>query len=280
MTRDSRPAAPAPAVTRPGPGQPLSRAADLIRAEWIKLWSARTTYIALAAAAVATALIPLVVAHADVAYLQAGSPHGRTNVNAVALSFRGLAISQLLVATLGALTVTGEYANGAIRTTFAAVPQRGAVIAAKVTVLCVVVLAFGQAIAFGCFLATQVILQPVHLGQSLRSAHVLGAVLGAGAYLPVAAAIGVGIGTLARRTATALGTIVVLLFLLPGVASAFPAPWGNRISNALPSTAAQAISAVRVPAGMLTARAAALSLACYAVLLPAAAIVALRRRDI
>lgn len=154
MTRDSTPTAPATAVTRTGPGQPLSRAADLIRAEWIKLWSARTTYIALAAAAVATALIPLVVAHADVAYLQAGSPDGRTDVNAVALSFRGLAISQLLVATLGALTVTGEYANGAIRTTFVAVPQRGAVIVAKLAVLCVVVFAFGQAIAFGCFLCS------------------------------------------------------------------------------------------------------------------------------
>jgi hypothetical protein len=138
------------------------------------------------------------------------------------------------------VTVTDEYANGAIRTTFAAVPQRGAVIIAKLTVLCVVVFAFGQVIAFACFLATQAILHPAHLGMSLRSP--LGAVLGAGAYLPVAAAIGAGIGTLARRTATPLGTIVVLLFLLPGMAQAFPAPWSNRISNALPSTAAQAIS--------------------------------------
>lgn len=267
-------------MTRPGPGRPPGRAADLIRAEWIKLRSARTTYVALATAAVATLAIPLVVAHAQVAYLRSGSPHGPIQVNAVALSFRGLAISQLIVATLGALTVTGEYANGAIRTTFAAVPQRGAVIAAKVTVLSVVVLAFGELVAFGCFQATQLILDPAHQGLSLRSPHVLGAVLGAGAYLPVAAAIGAGIGTLARRTAAALGTIVVLLFLLPGMAQAFPAPWNSRISNVLPSTAAQAISTVSTPAGMLTARDAVLSLAAYAVLLPAVAIIALRRRDI
>jgi hypothetical protein len=280
MTRATRSAPPAAAAAQPGPGRPLSRAADLIGAEWIKLWSARTTLITLAAAAVATMLIPLVVAHADVSYLRAGSPHGPTDVDPVALSFRGLAISQLLVAILGALTVTGEYATGAIRTTFAASPQRGAVIVAKLTVLCAVVFAFGQAIAFGCFLATQSILHPAHLGLSLQSPHVLGAVLGAGTYLPVVAAIGVGIGTLVRRTAFALGTIVVLLFMLPGIAPAFPTPWSSRFSNVLPSTAAQAISAVRIPAGMLGPRAAALSLACYAVLLPAAAIVALRRRDI
>lgn len=50
--------------------------------------------------------------------------------------------------------------------------------------------------------------------------------------------------------------------------------------DVLPSTAAQAISTVSTPAGMLTTRDAVLSLAGYAVLLPAVAVIVLRRRDI
>jgi ABC-2 type transport system permease protein len=39
--------------------------------------------------------------------------------------------AMMLAAVVGALTICGEYGSGTIRTTFAAVPDRGRVLAAK-----------------------------------------------------------------------------------------------------------------------------------------------------
>lgn len=136
----------------------IRRGYDLLAAEWIKLWSVRSTYLALAAAAVATPVVSLGVAQANVSYIRSGQPHGPDQIDAMATSFRGIAIAQLIIGVLGALTITGEFSSGLIRSTFAATPQRGTVLAAKATVIGVVTLVFGQVLAFGVFLGTQTIL--------------------------------------------------------------------------------------------------------------------------
>ncbi|MFF3686085.1 hypothetical protein [Streptomyces sp. NPDC002187] len=46
----------------------------------------------------------------------------------------------LATGSIGALTVVGEYSTGQIRTTFAAVPARRSVVAAKVAVVTAVML--------------------------------------------------------------------------------------------------------------------------------------------
>src|SRR5262249_61234725 len=52
-------------------------------------------------------------------------------------SLIGLFIGQVAVGILGVLAITSEYATGMIRTTFAAVPRRRAVLAAKAAALVV-----------------------------------------------------------------------------------------------------------------------------------------------
>ena len=64
---------------------------------------------------------------------------------------------------LGALVVTNEYGNGLIRTTLAATPQRGLVLAAKAVLLGLVALAVSAVICFTAFLTGQALLSGGHL---------------------------------------------------------------------------------------------------------------------
>jgi ABC-type cobalamin/Fe3+-siderophores transport system ATPase subunit len=55
----------------------------------------------------------------------------------------GLALGQLVLGVLGVLAITAEFSSGMIRATFAAVPRRPMVLAAKAAVVAAVALAAG-----------------------------------------------------------------------------------------------------------------------------------------
>jgi hypothetical protein len=255
------------------------RTLDLLAAEWIKLWSVRSTYLALLAVAVATPAISLGVARAGATYLQSGQQMGRFEIDPMATSFRGIGLAQLIMGVLGALCITSEFGSGLIRATFAATPRRGAVIAAKVVVIGTVTLVFGQIVVIGCFLGTQAVLAPAQVNLSITAAGVPGALFGAGFYLAVVTLVGLGIGAIVRHTAAAIATIVAVFFLIPQVGSVLPKPWDVYFADLMPSTAAQEISTLTPNADLLSVGHAYAMLAGFAVLVPVAGALLLRRRD-
>jgi ABC-2 type transport system permease protein len=86
-------------------------------------------------------------------------------MNPLTSSFLGYGEYTVLpVTVLSVLTFTSEYASGLIRTTFTAVPQRWAVLAAKAAVTGAAALITGELLAFACFLFTQAILSGRHRG--------------------------------------------------------------------------------------------------------------------
>lgn len=257
----------------------IRRGYDLLAAEWIKLWSLRSTYLALAAAVVATPAISIGVAQANVSYIRSGRPHGPDQIDAMATSFRGIAIAQLIIGVLGALTITSEFGSGLIRTTFAATPQRGAVLTAKATVLGIVTLIFGQALAFSTFLGTQTILGRIHAGLGIGAPGVLRSVSSAGLYLTVVALLGLSIGALVRHTPAAIATVVVFFFLIPQIPGVLPIPWSYRFADALPSTATQQLTTLTPTTHLLTLTQSYLLLLGYAILMPLAGALVLHRRD-
>jgi len=269
------PAAPSP-VAVVGIGR---RATDLLASEWIKLWSVPSTYLALAVAAVAAPFISLSVAEANVSYLRSGLPNGPDHVDPMAISFRGVALAQLILAAVGALSITAEYGSGLVRTTFAAHPRRADVLAAKAILVAGVALVFGQVLALGCFLATQAVFVPVHIGLSLGTPGAVRAVSGAGLYLGVVSLLGLGLGAIVRHTAAAIVAVVVVFFLLPEIPSALPKPWDARIADLMPAVAAQQISSLRPDPALLTVGHAYALLAAYAVLLPVLGAIVVCRRD-
>lgn len=100
----------------------------------------------------------------------------------------------LPVSVLGVLAFSSEYATGVICTTFTAVPQRRAVLAAKAAVAGTVALIAGELLAFAAFFLTQAIVSGRHGGLSLSHPGVPGAVLAAGFLLPVCATVSLTLG--------------------------------------------------------------------------------------
>ena len=96
--------------------------------------------------------------------------------------FAGLALGQLAIGILGVLTLSTEFSSGSIRATFAAVPRRGRVLAAKAAVIAAVTLAAGEALAFAAFAAFRIAAPHGVPHPSLGQPGVLRAVLLAGAY--------------------------------------------------------------------------------------------------
>ena len=130
----------------------------------------------------------------------------------------------LAVGVLGVLAFSTEYDTGLIRTTFAAVPRRRAVLAAKAAVTGTVTLIAGQLVAFTSFFLVQAVLSGHHLGVSLSRPGVPGAVLADGILLFVVAMMGLGLGAIIRHTAGGIAAVAGLIFL-PAIGGLLPSPW-------------------------------------------------------
>ena len=111
--------------------------ADILAAEWLKLRTARSTWLVLGVLAVFTALM-LAVAWYFVATWDGLTPERRANAALGSLPTLMGWIASLIMAVFGAVAITSECANGMIRTTFLAMPNRALVLLAKAVVVAVV----------------------------------------------------------------------------------------------------------------------------------------------
>lgn len=263
----------------PALGGAPARFRDLVAAEWIKFRSVRSSYWALVGAVVPSLLVGILIAqNVSSAWARLSAEPG-FHFDALATSFDGFEFSQLVMGVLGVLLISSEYSSGLIRSTFAAVPQRGAVLLAKTAVIGSVALLCGEVLAFAAFFPVQAIMHGVGAGVSIGSPGALRAILVAGFYLAVLALVGLAFGTLLRHTAGAIAAVFGLVFLLPGVISAFPSPWNDRIGKFLPTNCVgQLISQQPHPADLSRPWSLVVLIAYPAVSLVCAGYV-LRRRD-
>ncbi|MFD5555064.1 ABC transporter permease [Streptomyces sp. NPDC127068] len=232
----ARPAAPAPAP---------ARFRHLLAAEWIKLWSLRSTHGVLGVGALTVIGINVnsAVSNADRLAHQPEPPPGASArpemlFDPLATAFVDPAWQLLMIiaAAVGAITVFGEYASGLIRTTFAAVPDRQAVIAAKATVVSAVMLALGTLVSGASFGLTQLLLRD-HGGLSLGSPGALRAVVAAALVAPLCALVGMAVGATVRHAAGSVVTVIALLLLLPAFFRGERYRWVKEIGNAMPLSA-------------------------------------------
>lgn len=220
-------------------GEPAARFRDLLAAEWLKLWSLRSTPWAYLVTALAVIGFNVGQAYdtyqywtdenagdAD-AFIRDGIPL------AEAFTSNAVVIHLLAAGAIGAATVAGEYGTGLIRTTFAAVPDRRAVMAAKAAVLAGVTTAFGTLVAFVSFFSTQAILSGRDIGVSLGHPGALRVVLASALLTPVAALTGMALGTLLRHMGSTLVATVAALLVLPMVVSP-DRYWSALIAHSLP----------------------------------------------
>jgi ABC-2 type transport system permease protein len=218
-----------------------------VHAEWLKLWSVRSTWLAVAAAVAFAVGLCLTGTVSVTRSWDTMAPADRAAFDAVGAAFGGLTFAQLAIGVLGVLAVTGEHASGTIAATLAAVPRRGVALLAKVLVVGGVALALGEALAFGTFALGQAVLDRHDLGVRLGDPGVLRAVSGAGLYLFVVAVVGFGLGALLRHPAAAVAALFAVVFLAYGVAKALEG-WSYVPSRLLLSNAGDVIGQVHATA--------------------------------
>jgi ABC-2 type transport system permease protein len=218
---------------------------EALHAEWTKLRTLPGTPWLLAAIIAAT------VAVSTAATSAVACPAGGCSVDPAKLSLTGIDLGQAVVAILAVLAISGEYSTGMIRTTLAAVPRRGTVLAAKAAVLTGLVLAAGTIAVLGCLLVGGLILPghgftPAHgyPPLSLGDGPVLRAAAGSVLYLALIALLSLGVATIIRDSGAAIGTVLGLLYLSPIIAAVVSSPhWHNSIERYAPMSAGLAIQA-------------------------------------
>src|SRR6516165_2615953 len=154
-----------------------------LRSEFTKIRSVRSTYWTLFAMIVITIGISALLSWGRIqdytsqpAVVQA---HTALDIRSHATQFSmfGLILGQLVIAVLGALTITSEYSTGMIRTSLTVMPRRGTVFAAKGVVFGLVALVTGLVTSFLAFFAGQAILASQHVNTTLGHHDVLRTVI-------------------------------------------------------------------------------------------------------
>ncbi len=211
--------------------------AQVIRSEWTKLWSLRSTRWSLLAAVVAMAGLGMLVAGFQMSNWTHMDPGERARYDPIDSGVGGYHLAQLAIGVLGVLVISGEYSTGMIRSSFMAVPTRLPVLWAKAAVFSATTFVLMLASSFVSFFGVQAIVSQRHLQRGLGDPHALRAVVGTALFLSVLGLLAVGLGALVRNTAGGIAAFVGLLFVLPGITAILPANLADSINPYLPLNA-------------------------------------------
>lgn len=261
-------------------------ASGIMRSEWVKLRSVRSSMMTLLAAAGTLLFIGSVAAAVNGGLVASPDPDGGGpgggDPTSIALS--GILLVPLIIGILGVMNITSEYATGTIRNTMTFVPGRLSVLWSKAAVLTAVTLPFMVVATLTTFVVGQVLLgagDAVTQTAALGDPGVLRAVLGTAVYLTGIALIGLALGTLLRATPAALAALFALVFLLPGLGGfLLPASVQETVLLYLPSNAASSFTSVAPGPDLLGTGAGAAVFAAWVVVPLIAAAVALWRRPV
>jgi len=153
-------------------------------------------------------------------------------------SLVGAFLGLIVIVVVAAMFFSTEYRRGLIRTTLAATPRRGAVLAAKVVVIGAV--AFVTGVVAAVVSIAVGVPKEENQGQVVLTAPVLTEVrviVGTAAMLALAAVFAVALGAILRRSAAAI-TIAVVIVVMPFLLTALnvvPAGVGDWLLRLTPA---------------------------------------------
>jgi ABC-2 type transport system permease protein len=171
--------------------------------ECIKLASLRATWITLALTVAGAVAIGVAIG------ISSKDPHADVTNNVLA----GIASGLLVTGVLGVLTVSGEYTSGTITTTFAAIPKRPKLLAAKAAVFGSAALVAGEVAAFLAFFVGTEALPGSISAPGLSDPGVLRAVILSGTAYCLIGLLGLGFGAIIRHTGAAVAALVGGVYL-------------------------------------------------------------------
>ncbi|MEU7040673.1 ABC transporter permease subunit [Streptomyces varsoviensis] len=217
---------------------------QVLRSEWTKIKSVRSTAWTLGLAAVVTIALGALISAVSANSFDTMSQEDQLTFDPTLISFAGTGLGQLAMIVFGVLVVSNEYSTGMIRTSLAAVPQRGTFLFGKVAVATVLALVVAMVTSFLTFFIGQAMLGD-HKA-TLGDPGVLRAVIGGGLYMTLITMFSMGITAVLRSPVLSLGILMPFFFLITnilGTVSAtkkvgqyFPDQAGGKIMQTVPTS--------------------------------------------
>ncbi|MFB8028762.1 MULTISPECIES: ABC transporter permease [unclassified Streptomyces] len=203
---------------------------SVLRSEWIKIRSVRSVAGSLIAIFAATLAVTVLV-FATVGQAEADSPGDEPLFSA----FYALNFGQIAAISFGATALSSEFLNGALRISLSAVPRRGLLYGAKMSVIGGLALAVGLITSLSTFL----------VGQTFMGEHALGlgdpgavrATVGGGVYLMLMALFAAGLTAVLRSAVAVLAALIPFILIASFVLGTVA--WD--IAQYLPSEAGQLV---------------------------------------
>jgi ABC-type transport system involved in multi-copper enzyme maturation permease subunit len=264
----------------PASGPGLAGFRRLLRSEWTKIWSVRSTAWSLAILVIGGVGLNALLVGLMAAHWNTLSTADRQAVTVRGVFGPGLTFAQLPLCVLGVLVITSEYSTGMIRSSLLAVPRRTPVLAAKAAVFGVVAFAAGGLLAFVSFPIARAMLGS-RVPESLGDPATLRAAVGVGLYLAVLGVFSFAVGVMVRHTAAAITAIIVIFVVFGDLSQLLPGSVGRHINAYMPANAGILVTHIRQQAADLLSPWQGFGVLCLwtAVLLAAAGFL-LARRDV
>ncbi|MBT2483503.1 MULTISPECIES: ABC transporter permease subunit [unclassified Microbacterium] len=188
------------------------RFANVVRSEFVKLMSLRSTGFLLAALLAFGIGVSLLFV---LTLESAGVP----SVASVAFTLDSITLGtllfgQIIAGVLGVLAITSEYSSGTIQPTLIAAPRRGLVLAAKAVVVFPVMVVTALISVFGSWAITYPLYSGFGIETDLAAPGFAFALVGGAIYVGLCAVFGLGVGALLRSAVG--GSLVVFCTTLLG----------------------------------------------------------------
>ena len=226
------------------------RFGGVLRSEWIKLVTLRSTvwcYVILVVLTIGLGvLIATVISTSDDPEVTGVISSETAQATWLQMSTAGIGFAQLVIAVLGALVITGEYATGMIRSTFAAVPRRLPALLAKIKVFGFV----SFVVSFAALVVTALLVVPIFAAADLEldvaDQDVWLGLVGAAGFVALVGLMSLGIGAIIRNSAGAIAAALGLLLVAPTILQLLGgltrAEWALNAAVFLPSSAGSQLS--------------------------------------
>jgi ABC-2 type transport system permease protein len=212
----------------------------LVRAEWIKFWSVRSTVWTLSIMALAMiALVTLISLAVTASIGEMSAEDGP--IGLVPFTF-AVQMASIAVVVLGVLTISGEYTTGMIRASLAAAPRRTPVLWSKVVVLASTIFIISLVVVAISVAVQMPILNGKNVGLDLGDGDTQRVLVGNALYLTMISLFAFAFGALLRHSAAALATVLGLVLVVETVVNAVPWEPLEYVRPFLPSSAGSKIT--------------------------------------
>ncbi|AZQ37456.1 ABC transporter permease [Streptomyces cyaneochromogenes] len=218
-------------------------ATQVIRSEWTKIRSVASTVWTLSLAVVVTIALGMLISALSKNEFDNMDRRDQLSFDPTFISFAGMSLGQLAMIVFGVLVVSNEYSTGMIRSSLAAVPQRGTFLFSKIAVATGLSLVVGLATSFVAFFLGQAMLGE-HRAQ-IGDPGVLRAVIGGGLYMTLIAMFSMGVAAMLRSPMLSLGILMPFFFLVSNILGNVSAT--EKIGRYLPDQAGSRIMQVVTP---------------------------------